>query len=114
MKRFLMIVPGLLLVVAAVRAQPPYGPEWRGRAPNLNGTWYMGGDGDLPCFIQQRPHAPALFTNENGDSAWGDVRGDRVWIPDWSPGDGVLGLEGRVRGDRIFWPDGHFWSRWAR
>ncbi len=113
MKRMLMIVPTLLLLAVPAAAQ-----RWddgrRDLVPNLNGTWYMNGDADLPCSIELRPGGRALFTNENGSAAWGQLRGDRVWIPDWSAGDGEQGLEGRIRGDRIVWPDGHFWSRWAR
>ncbi len=116
MKRMLMILPPLLLLVAAApaAAQRSVDDGGRDRVPDLDGTWYMNGNVDLPCSIRQRPNGRALFTNENGDSARGEVRSDRVWIPDWSPGDGVQGLEGRIRGDRIVWPDGHYWSRRPR
>ena len=111
MKRMLMIVPTLLLLAVPAAAQPLRDNGRRDLAPNLNGTWYMNGDEALPCYIEQRPSGRALFTNEKGSAAWGEVHGRSVWIPDWSAGDGEQGLEGRIRGDRIVWPDGHFWSR---
>ena len=114
MKRMLMIVPTLLLLAIPAAAQPWRDDDRRDLVPNLNGTWYMNGDEDLPCYIEMRPGGRVLLTNENGSAAWGEVHGSRVWIPDWSPGEGIQGLEGRIRGDRIIGPDGHFWSRYAR
>jgi hypothetical protein len=116
MKRILIVVPSLLLLVFAAPALAQRGDDDgpRDRVPNLNGTWYLNGNEDLPCNIVQRPDGRALFINEHGSRARAEMHSDRVWIPDWSPGDGSQGLEGRVRGDRIIWPDGSFWSRWAR
>jgi hypothetical protein len=72
----------------------------------------MNGNEDAPTqIVQPRRDGRALFINENGSRAWGTVRGDRVWIPDWTDGRGSDGLEGRIRGDRIVWPDGSYWSR---
>jgi hypothetical protein len=90
---------------------PPPPPVNRIAVPNLNGTWYNSGDSSQPCeIIQDWPSRRAQFVNEHGSSAWGTIRGDRVWIPDWSDGQSQ-GLEGRIRGDRIVWPDGNYWSR---
>jgi hypothetical protein len=102
----------LLLLVVTV---PAWSQWWEGgrrdRVPNLNGTWYLNGDEEQPCEIRQRrPDGRALFINENGSRAWGTVRGDRVWIPDWTDGESN-GLRGRIRGNRIIWPNGTFWSR---
>jgi hypothetical protein len=93
----------------------PNGTFWsRGRpapVPDLSGTWFLNGDRRKPCRIDQYPPGRrAEFTNENGDSAWGTIHGDHVYIPDWS--DGVSrGLEGRLLGNRIVWPNNTFWSR---
>ncbi|HVS39016.1 MAG TPA: hypothetical protein VMS17_25885 [Gemmataceae bacterium] len=112
MKRALLFAPTLLLFVLPAVAQPLEDePGW---ARNLSGTWYNNGTASQPCYIEQRAFGRLLFTNENGSAAWGELHGDHVWIPDWSPGDGAQGLEGRIRRDRIVWPDGHFWSRGAR
>jgi hypothetical protein len=81
----------------------------RSRVPNLAGKWYMNDDGNSPCEIRQRRGSNrALFINEQGSRAWGTVRGDRVWIPEWNDG---KGQSGRVRGNKIVWPDGNYWSR---
>ncbi len=113
MKRMLMIVPTLLLLAVPASAQWIY-PDRRDAGPDLSGTWYMNGNATLPCSIEQRPSGRVLFTNEKGSAAWGRVFGNHVSIPDWSPGDGIQGLQGTIRGDRIVWPDGDYWSRWAR
>ena len=113
MRRMLAILPTLLLLAVPVAAQR-LDDGRRDRGPDLSGTWYLNGDGDRPCYIEQRRDGRVLFTNEKGSAAWGEMSSGRVWIPDWSPGEGEQGLEGRIRGDRIIWPDGHFWSRWAR
>ncbi len=90
---------------------PPVQVVPRDRVPDLDGTWYMNGDPNKPCeIIQQGSGRRAEFINEHDSSAWGTIRGDRVWIPDWSDGYSQ-GLEGRIRGNRIVWPDGNFWSR---
>jgi hypothetical protein len=80
--------------------------------PDLNGIWYMNGNGSAPCqIIQERLDGRALFVNEHGSQAWGAVHGDHVWIPEWTDGQGSPGLRGRIFGNRIVWPNGTFWSR---
>ena len=72
----------------------------------------MNGDPNQPCQIFQRaPGDRALFINENGSRAWGNLSAGRVYIPDWSDGRGSFGLIGTLAGDRIIWPNGTFWSR---
>jgi hypothetical protein len=74
----------------------------------------MWGDAEQPCRIIQREGSDrALFINEHGSQARGEIRGNRVWIPDW--GQDRRGQEGLIRGDRIVWlPDRSYWSRDAR
>ena len=108
------LAAGLLLLAFVALAPAQDGPRYlppRRPVPNLNGTWFLNGDTRKPCeIIQYLPGRRAEFTNENGSTAWGTIRGDSVWIPDWS--DGVSqGLMGRVRGNRIIWPNGSYWSR---
>jgi len=108
------LATGLLLLAFAAPAPAQYG-QWFPPPPRpvaeFSGRWYLNGDLNKRCEIIQSPSGRrAEFINENGSSAWGTIRGDRVWIPDWT--DGVNdGLEGRVRGDRIIWPNGSYWSR---
>jgi hypothetical protein len=79
---------------------------------DLSGTWYMNGDPNQPCEIRQRwPDRRALFINERGESAWGTVNGNRIWVPDWVGYDNRRGLEGSVRGNRIVWYNGSSWVR---
>jgi hypothetical protein len=78
---------------------------------NVDGAWYMSGDHNQPCEIQLRPDGSALFINEHGSQASGSVRGNRVFIPEWSDGNGSQGLWGTIRGNRIVWPNDTFWSR---
>jgi hypothetical protein len=105
---------GLLVLALAVPAEAQFGLRRFPPPPpaaDLSGTWFFNGDRNKPArIVQYPPGRRAEFTNENGDSAWGTIRGDRVWIPDWTDR-GTFGLEGRIRGDRIVWPDGTFWSR---
>jgi hypothetical protein len=83
----------------------------RVRLPDITGTWYMNGDRNCPCeVLQPRPHGDVEFINENGSRAWGVVRGDRVWIPQWNDGT-KQGLQGVIWGKKIVWPDGNCWSR---
>jgi hypothetical protein len=79
------------------------------QVPNLDGTWYFNGDWNQPAQIFQRwPDNQALFVNEQGSQAWGIIRGNQIWIPDWNNGQGQSGT---VRGNRIEFPGGSFWSR---
>jgi hypothetical protein len=111
------LAAGLLMLALAIPAQAQFGyrryppPPPFPAVPDVSGTWYMNGDRNKPCEIDQYPPGRrAEFTNENGSTAWGSVRGDRVWIPEWTDGFSQ-GLEGRLRGNRIVWPNGSFWSR---
>jgi hypothetical protein len=100
----------LLALAVPVQAQPrDYGPG-SDRVPNLNGVWYNRANDGRCEIVQRRPDGRAMFINEKGDRAWGEVRPDRVFVPDWSDGYD-RGLEGRIRGDRIVWPDGNYWYR---
>ncbi len=99
----------------------PANAQWRDddlgdRVPDISGVWYLNGNGNAPCrIIQPRPDGRALFINEHGSRARGEIRGDQVLIPDWSSGGPWDdGLSGRIRGDRIVWPDGSYWSRRGR
>jgi hypothetical protein len=101
-----------LLLVAFAAPALVRGERDNGRIPDLAGIWYMNGHEDAPCeIVQRRPDGRALFINERGSEAWGTVRGDRVFIPDWTDGEGSQGLRGRIRGDRIIWPNGSYWCR---
>jgi hypothetical protein len=111
MRRFTAVL--MVLIPLGVLATPERASAQRwAQAPNISGVWYMHGDPYLPCEIIQ--HGPdrsrATFVNENGSSALGSVRGDQVWIPEWSDGRSQ-GLLGVIRGERIIWPNGTFWSR---
>jgi hypothetical protein len=87
-------------------------PRRMSRLGDLNGTWYMSGNEDQPCrIIQSRRSSRVLFINEQGSRARGTVQGDRVFIPDWTDGNGSTGLWGTIRGQRIVWPNGSYWSR---
>jgi len=105
----------LLACSIPARAQWGYDAE-SDLVPSIGGVWYLNGNGGAPCrIIQPRPDGRALFVNEHGSRARGEIRGDQVWIPDWSTGSPWdEGLSGRIRGDRIVWPDGSFWSRRGR
>ena len=90
MRRILALLPCLLLlVVAAPALSRPWSPPPPYRLPNLSGTWFNSGDENQPCYIRMRPDGSALFTNENGSTAPGEVRVGRVIIPDWSAGEDV-------------------------
>ncbi len=107
----------LLMACAAPARAQWWGDVSGGYAvPAIGGVWYLNGNRDAPCrIIQAAPDGRALFINEHGSRARGEVRGDQVWIPEWSSGNPwVEGLSGRIRGDRIVWPDGSYWSRRGR
>jgi hypothetical protein len=71
----------------------------------------MNGDRKAVCqIIQGKPGGDLEFINENGSGTRGVVRGDRVWIPEWSDG-GRLSLQGVIRENKIIWPNNSFWSR---
>jgi hypothetical protein len=110
MRRALPVFAALALAVGAtnvVRAQLPAPPP----VPDISGSWYMNGDPNQRCQISQpQLDGNALFTNEHGSSAWGTVRGDRVFIPEWNEGRGEVGT---IRGNRIVWPNGTYWARYG-
>jgi hypothetical protein len=119
MKTILALALPLIAIVGSAQAQPPWyrhdyrpPPFWRAernQVANLDGTWFFNGDPNQPAHIYQRwPDDRALFVNEKGSEAWGYIRGNQVWIPDWNNGQGQSGT---VVGDRIDWPGGSFWSR---
>jgi hypothetical protein len=123
MKTILSLALLLGTLAAPALAQPPYPTrppirleprdrdDFRREVPDLDGVWYMNGNRNAPCQINQDwPSRRAEFVNEHGSSARGRISGDRVWIPDWTDGTSD-GLEGRIRGNRIVWPDGNYWSR---
>jgi hypothetical protein len=106
----------LLFAVSALTAQDYRRRDYFGPrdnpVPNISGRWYGDGDPNVPCeVIQWRLDGNAEFINQYGSRAWGRIRGDHVWIPDWTDGSGSQGLQGRIRGDRIIWPNGSYWSR---
>jgi hypothetical protein len=91
---------------------PPEERDYRqGPAPYIGGTWYMWGDPDQPTYIYQRPGSHhAVFVNEHGSRAEGEIWGNHVWIPSW--GENGQGQAGTIEGDRIvWWPSGSYWSR---
>jgi hypothetical protein len=103
----------LVFAVPTVNAAPDY---WARDfpVPDISGRWYGDGDPNVPCqIIQWRLDGNAEFINQYGSRAWGTIRGNRVWIPDWTDGSGSRGLWGRIRGDRIIWPNGSYWSRYV-
>ncbi len=125
MKTILALALPLLTLFAPAQAQaqyrrwdhdryyyPPPAQLAQRRVPDLSGAWYMRGDPDQPCEVRQRwPERRALFINERGESAWGTINGDRIWVPDWIGYDNRQGLEGTFEGDRITWRNGSFWTR---
>ena len=118
MNRFISTGLLALVLVSPVHAQPRYWPNPfqpypvipPTSIPNLDGVWYLTGNPQARCQVQQRwPSTRAMFINEHGSWAPGTIIGNQVWIPTW--GEGGRGLMGRIEGDRIVWPDGNFWSR---
>jgi hypothetical protein len=79
---------------------------------DLTGIWINHANGGECEIVQVGTHGRARFINEYGARAWGTVRGDRVFIPDWYSAT-TEGLVGRVRGGRIVWPGGNYWHRVA-
>lgn len=75
------------------------------RVPNLDGAWFLDGNG-ARCAIRQRwPSDRAEFINEKGERVEGMVLGNRIRVPQWG------GLEGRVQRNTIAWSNGTSWSR---
>jgi hypothetical protein len=74
--------------------------------PNLQGTWYRGGDHSLACSINQRGNG-LTFTNEQGQTARG--LGNRNVTANW----GGTTINGTLanNGGQINWDNGTMWSR---
>jgi len=79
-----------------------------GRYPNIDGTWYRGGDHSLACYIRQRGRNLRL-TNESGATASGSFDSRRHVTTNWSGT--TIGGTVVDRGDRINWDNGTFWTR---
>ena len=76
--------------------------------PNLDGTWYRGGDRSQRCNIRQRKNSIQL-RNESGQAATGSIdRRGRV-TTNWSGTQitGTLSSDGNT----INWDNGTSWSR---
>jgi hypothetical protein len=78
------------------------------RLPNLDGTWYRGGDRSQSCSIRQRKNNSQL-RNESGQSATGSVDRRGHVITNWS-GTQINGTMS-ADGNTIYWNNGTSWSR---
>lgn len=78
------------------------------RTPNLDGTWYRGGDRSQSCNIRQRKGNLQL-RNESGQSASGSVDRRGHVTTNWSGTQigGTLSPDGNT----IYWDNGTSWSR---
>jgi hypothetical protein len=78
------------------------------RTPNLDRTWYRGGDRSQSCNIRQRKRNLQL-RNESGQSATGSVdrRGHVTTYWSGTQIGGTLSPDG----DTIYWDNGTSWSR---
>jgi hypothetical protein len=79
-----------------------------GRRPNIDGTWYRGGDHSQACYIKQRGKNLKL-TNEGGSTATGSFDDKRHVTTNWN-GTMIGGTIARG-GDRIDWDNGTYWTR---
>jgi hypothetical protein len=79
-----------------------------GRRPNIDGTWYRGGDHSQACYIKQRGKNLKL-TNEGGSTATGSFDDKRHVTTSWN-GTTIGGTIARG-GDRIDWDNGTYWTR---
>jgi hypothetical protein len=78
------------------------------RRPNLQGTWYRGGNRSLACSIQQRKDT-LTFTNEQGQTARGQFLSSRRITANWG-GQTINGTLTNNAG-QINWDNGTMWSR---
>ncbi len=79
-----------------------------GHRPNIDGTWYRGGDHSQACYITQ--HGKNLrLTNEAGDKAKGSFDSKRHVTTNWSGT--TIGGTITSSGDRINWENGTYWTR---
>ncbi len=107
-------LPALALLIFAAPASPQRFDDGvaRNRVPDLNGVWYLSGDRSVPCSILQGwPANRVELVNEKGQTVWGSVSRDRIWVPQWQDSEGRNGLEGKFRGDIILWANGSYWTR---
>jgi hypothetical protein len=78
---------------------------------NLDGEWFMAGDGNRPCALFQRGRV-LLVVNEQGSVATGRVIGPTtlqvIQGSGWQPG---MRAELQDNGRALVWPDGSFWRR---
>ena len=76
--------------------------------PNVDGTWYRGGDHSKSCYIRQRKRNLSL-TNEQGDSGTGNTEG-RWHLTTYWAGTAVHGTISRD-GNTIYWDNSTTWTR---
>jgi hypothetical protein len=76
--------------------------------PNVDGTWFRGGDRSKSCYIRQSKRNLSL-TNEGGQTGSGRTDGRWHLSTNWS-GTQVNGTISR-NGDTIYWDNGTSWSR---
>jgi hypothetical protein len=78
------------------------------RTPNLDGTWYRGGDRSQRCSIRQRRRNLQL-RNESGQTATGSIDGRGRVSTNWSG----TQINGTISpdGNTIHWNNGTSWSR---
>jgi hypothetical protein len=78
------------------------------RTPNLDGTWYRGGDRSQRCNIRQRRRNIQL-RNESGQTASGSIDGRGRVTTNWSG----TQISGAISpdGNTIYWNNGTSWSR---
>ena len=76
--------------------------------PNVDGTWFRGGDRSKSCYVQQHRRRLAL-TNESGQTGSGRTDGRWHLTSNWS-GTQVNGTISRD-GDTIYWDNGTSWTR---
>jgi hypothetical protein len=76
--------------------------------PNVDGTWFRGGDRSKSCYIRQRRRNLSL-TNEGGQTGSGRTDGRWHLTTNWS-GTQVNGTISRD-GDTIYWDNGTSWTR---
>jgi len=78
------------------------------RTPNLDGTWYRGGNRSLACTIRQNKKSIRL-RNEKGQTATGTIDGPHYVSTNWS-GTQIAGTIS-ADGNTIYWNNGTNWSR---
>jgi hypothetical protein len=76
--------------------------------PNVDGTWYRGGDHSKSCYIRQKKRNLSL-TNEQGDSGTGNTDGRWHLTTNWA-GTTVHGTISRD-GNTIYWDNSTTWTR---